>query len=61
MSANNQLVILPDFTVLDIDVDETGEYKVGQGKTLDEALDICDTYMETNEVEYGLRIIRKKV
>ena len=60
MSANNYILIKKakdKYIVKDKDMDiETTIEKVGEYKTLEEAIKAANKYQENNEVEYGLSI-----
>lgn len=56
MSVNNFIKIdRKNFTVSDCDADTNFGRKIGQGKNLDEAIDIAIKYQEENIVEYGIQ------
>lgn len=58
MSANNQLIIdKRTFKVHHMDVSGCGGYEIGQGKDLDEAIEIAKSFMEEEIVEYGMDFI----
>ncbi|MHB8482792.1 MAG: hypothetical protein ACYDBV_08695 [Nitrospiria bacterium] len=62
MSANNQIWIRETkgrYTVHDQDVDSAYGKLLTTTNTLEEAIDAANDYMMTNEVEYGLRIIKE--
>lgn len=55
MSANNFVLInKKDLTISDCDADTGFGSKIGQGKTLDEAINLAQKYQEQNPVEYGI-------
>ena len=61
MSANNELLIekIGDkYSVSEVDVDAGGGFFITDNhfKTLEEAIKAANSYMEENEVEYGLNI-----
>jgi hypothetical protein len=61
MSANNQLVISRQgdkWEIANVDVDTYCAFIEGNADTLDEAIDIANKIIETEYVEYGMRIIR---
>lgn len=61
MSANNYLKIdRKKFKVSDCDVETGSEFKIGQGKSLDEAINIAQKYKEENIVEYGIQFTDKQ-
>ena len=63
MSANNQLVINRKqnglYKVADVDVDTAAEFVVANDVDgLDVAIEKANDYMQENEVEYGLNIVK---
>ena len=62
MSANNEVAILEDLTVVERDVEHPdARYVVGKGTSLEDAVRLANNYIEeqANEgypVEYGLNI-----
>ena len=61
MSANNYMKIdRKKFVVSCCDADTDSGYKVGQGKNLDEAIDIAEEYQKDNIVEYGIHFTTGK-
>ncbi|MEK7127796.1 MAG: hypothetical protein AAB838_03690 [Patescibacteria group bacterium] len=62
MSANNYLKIdRKKFTVSDCDAESENGHKIGQGKNLEEAIDIAEEYQAENIVEYGIHFTRSKL
>lgn len=59
MSANNTITInKKTYLVKEVDA-ETGYGNVlGEGKNLEEAVEIVGKVMETEEVEYGIRFVK---
>lgn len=58
MSANNYIKIdRRDYTVSDCDLENTDGRKIGQGKNLEDAIDIAKEYQKENIVEYGIQFM----
>lgn len=62
MSANNQILVSKStFKVYHIDVDNYDDYgnkeELGQGKTLEEAMEIAQKEADEWQVEYGIDFI----
>ena len=67
MSANNQLIIYEKeplvWTVKEVDADTGDSFKTEfeEYATLEDAVRACHSYMETEEVEYGYKIVLSPV
>lgn len=62
MSANNFIKIYKnEYNLWEVDECDAEEgifmVSIGRGKTLEEAIEFANRYMQENEVEYGLRIV----
>lgn len=61
MSANNFVLIRehatgPRFVVSDQCVESDGGFQIGTAETLEEAIQIANTYMNVEIVEYGIKV-----
>lgn len=58
MSANNKLTInKKTFEIRNVDAETGYGFQIGKGKTLEDAIEIAEKYMQEEIVEYGIHFV----
>lgn len=59
MSANNMIIInRKTYVVEEVDVETGYGREVGQGKNIEEAIDIAQKELDEGDVEYGIHFVK---